>query len=141
MAWHEISVKPHTTSKEEINSLLSVVDRDLADAIIPQLSNDRKFAVSYNAVLQLSKSVIACAGYRVVGLGHHRTTFLAVEIAMGESIKPFTSYFEICRRKRNLLDYDKADVATKLETTELLEKALKFKEIVDTWLKKNYPTS
>jgi hypothetical protein len=28
---------------------------------------DRRFATAYNAVLQLAKMVIACAGYRVAG--------------------------------------------------------------------------
>lgn len=55
---------------------------------------------------------IACAGYRVVGQGHHLTTFRALELAIGPNIAALASYFEICRRKRNMLDYDMADVAT-----------------------------
>jgi hypothetical protein len=37
-------VRPHRTSAKEVADLLRVVDRDLADAEIPQLSTDRRFA-------------------------------------------------------------------------------------------------
>jgi hypothetical protein len=36
-----------------------------ADAAIPALSEDRRFATAYNAALQTAKMAIACAGYRV----------------------------------------------------------------------------
>jgi hypothetical protein len=41
------------------------VGRDLADAAIPGLSEDRRFATAYNAALQTGKMAIACAGYRI----------------------------------------------------------------------------
>jgi hypothetical protein len=94
----------------------------LSDAKIPGLSTDRQFATAYNAVFQLAKMVIACAGYRVVGQEYYLTTFEALELAMGRSIVPLARYFEACRRKRNMLDYDMANVATETEVRELLEK-------------------
>jgi hypothetical protein len=73
-----------------------------------------------NAVLQLAKIVIVCAGYRIVGQGHHLTTFdEALELAMGRSVISHARYFETCRRKRNTLDYDMASVATETEVREL----------------------
>jgi hypothetical protein len=71
---------------KEINDLRSVVTRDLTDASIEALSPDRRFATAYNAVLQITKMVLACVGYRVIGVGHHQTTFEALELAMGTSI-------------------------------------------------------
>jgi hypothetical protein len=68
-------VKSHRTSAQELRDLRDVVERDLQDAGIEALSADRRFATAYNAVLQLAKMAIACAGYRVAGLGHHQTTF------------------------------------------------------------------
>lgn len=132
-------LKPHKTSKEEISNLLAVVERDLRDAALFELSADRRFATAYNSVLQLSKIVIACVGYRVSGLGHHETTFCAVELAMGQSISKLTSYFDVCRRKRNALDYDMANVVTSTEVDELIEKANDFNEQVSRWLGTNYP--
>src|SRR5215470_7873932 len=112
MSWQPLlttrRVQPHTTSRQELNGLRAVVVRDLHDARVSGLSTDRQFAIAYNAVLQLAKMAIACAGYRVVGQGHHLTTFEALELAMGPSIAPLASYFDTCRRKRNVLDYDMA---------------------------------
>ena len=65
------------------------------------------------ALADLLKYNLEKEGYRVVGLGHHQTTFLALEIALGPSVLPFSAYFEQCRRQRNQVDYDMANVATK----------------------------
>src|SRR5436309_6735 len=110
MNWQSLlqaqKIKPHGTSLRELNDLRDVVERDLQDAGVKALSADRSFATAYNAVLQLAKMVIACAGYRVVGPGHHMTTFEALEIAMGSSVSAVVTYFDTCRRKRNQVDYD-----------------------------------
>jgi hypothetical protein len=143
MTWQQLltthRVQRHTTSRQELDGLRAVVARDLDDAKVPGLSTDRQFATAYNAVLQLAKMAIACAGYRVVGQGHHLTTFEAVELAMGRSIAPLARYFETCRRKRNMLDYDMANVATETEVRELLEKAEQFRQLVEQWIVQHYP--
>jgi len=115
------------------------VARDMQDARLPGLSTDRQFATAYNAVLQLAKMAVACTGYRVVGVGHHRTTFAAVELAMGPSIVPLATYFDTCRRKRNILDYDAANVVTDTEAAELLRQAAAFREQVEQWIAQHYP--
>ena len=37
-------VQPHTTSRQELDGLRAVIERDLRDATLPQLSDDRRFA-------------------------------------------------------------------------------------------------
>jgi hypothetical protein len=82
--------------------LRKLIARDIADAKVPGLSADRTFATAYNAVLQLSKIVLACAGYRVSASlpGHHQTTFEAAGLVLGAAARRLTDYFETCRRKR-----------------------------------------
>jgi hypothetical protein len=143
MSWQQLltahRVQRHTPSHHELDGLRAVVARDLSDAQVPGLSTDRQFATAYNAVLQLAKMAIACAGYRVVGQGHHVTTFEAVELAMGRSVAVLARYFETCRRKRNMLDYDMANVATETEVRELLEKADAFRQFVEQWIAQQHP--
>ena len=132
----------HTTSPQEIENLRELVNRDLKDAEIDELSDDRRFATAYNAVLQLSKMAIACSGYRVSSnkVGHHRTTFEAVKNAIASrEAENLADYFETCRRKRNLIDYDATEVASETEADELVEKAREFQKIVEDWIAKNYP--
>ena len=116
-----------------------VVARDLADAVVPGLSDDRAFATAYNAVLQLSKMAIAATGYRVVGQGHHHTTFQAVELAVGPLAAPDAAYFDACRRKRTQLDYDVAQVTSHTEAQELITKAGEFERVIEQWLTATHP--
>jgi len=143
MSWQQLlttrRVQPHTTSRQELNGLRAVLVRDLHDARVPGLSTDRQFATAYNAVLQLAKMAIACAGYRVVGQGHHLTTFEALELAMGPGIAPLASYFDTCRRKRNMLDYDMANVVTETEARELMVQAEQFRQLVEQRIVQHYP--
>jgi hypothetical protein len=144
MSWKALlasrTVQPHKTSAKEIGGLRQLVGRDLADAGLSGLSADRRFATAYNAVLQLSKMAIACAGYRVTfGAGHHQKTFEAVKTALGKPSEPLADYFETCRRKRSLIDYDASEVATEMEAEELLQKAQEFQTMVEDWIGKHHP--
>ena len=145
MTWQDLlsaqRLRAHKTSPQEINDLRAVVERDLADANIDALSDDRRFATAYNAVLQLTKIVIACEGFRVVGLGHHQTTFQALELAIGPSVVQFSAYFEQCRRQRNQVDYDMANVATEADADLLIQRAEEFQKLVEAWIEKNYPAN
>ena len=143
MTWQQLvanhRVQTHTTSRRELEGLRAIVERDLKDARVPGLSTDRQFATAYNAVLQLAKMAIACAGYRVAGAGHHQTTFEAVELALGASVSTLASYFDTCRRKRNILDYDNAQVVTETEAKELVQEAEEFRKLVEQWIAQHYP--
>ena len=66
MSWKMLlqdnKVHTHTTSRKELDEIRRLVARDLADAALPGLSEDRRFATAYNAALQTAKMAIACAG-------------------------------------------------------------------------------
>lgn len=145
MTWQRLlsarRVQRHTTSKQELDDLRAVIGRDLHDAGVSGLSADRSFATSYNAALQTAKMAIACAGYRIVAKkGHHQVTFEAAELAIGSSVSKLTPYFEMCRRKRNTLDYDVANVVSDSEAAELLRKAQEFKQEVESWIAMHLPS-
>jgi hypothetical protein len=83
---------------------------------------------------------IACAGYRVAAAGHHRISFDVVKLAIGKAADPFSNYFDRCRRKRNVIDYGDAFVATETEATEILTKVKEFAELVERWITKHHPS-
>lgn len=130
----------HKPTVEEISSLGKLIDRDLEDAALTGLSADRRFATAYNAVLQLSKLAIACEGYRVSASmgGHHLTTFQAVRLALGPTLKNLVDYFETCRRMRNVIDYDSVEVASEIQSHELLDRAIEYKKIVQDWMHEHH---
>lgn len=144
MSWKALlqsnKVHRHTTSVQEISELRRLVARDLADAAIPALSEDRCFATAYNAALQTAKMTIACAGYRIASVpGHHRLTFEAAKLAVGKPAAQLTDYFDACRRKRNEIDYTGATIATATEAEELLVHAKAFLDLVERWIEATHP--
>jgi hypothetical protein len=134
-------VERHLTSANELAGLRKLIVRDMADAGIPGLSPDRTFATAYNAVLQLSKLALACAGYRVSAAvpGHHQTTLEAAGLVLGAGGRHFSNYFETCRRKRNVIDYDSAEVVSESQAAELAAKATEYHAMVEAWVAKNHP--
>ncbi|HUW22633.1 MAG TPA: hypothetical protein VMW39_01180 [bacterium] len=132
-------LRRHKTSKKEIGNLLELVKRDIKDAKVKGLSADRKFVTAYNAVLQLATILLYCKGYKPEGAGHHFTVFQAMKEIMGKDYYDLADYFDSCRAKRNITDYDYAGGISGLEAVELIKEAEGFLEIILNWLKKNYP--
>ena len=144
MSWNALlrsnRVHRHTTSVQEISELRRVVARDLADAAIPVLSEDRRFATAYNAALQTAKIAVSCAGYRIASVpGHHRLTFEGAKLAIGKPSEQLANFFDACRRKRNEIDYTGATIASTTEADELLVHASAFLELVERWIESAHP--
>ena len=144
MSWKKLlqdnKVHRHTTSRQELNEIRHLVARDLTDAAIPVLSEDRRFATAYNAALQTAKMAIACAGYRIASVpGHHRLTFEGAKLALGKPAEHLADYFDSCRRKRNEIDYTGATIATTTEADELLLHAKAFLKLVEGWISSAHP--
>lgn len=132
---NEGRLQRHTTNKQEIENLLKLVERDLKDAKIKQLSTDRRFATAYNAALQLVTIVLYVAGYRVKAMnGHHWTTLLSLPEIMGKEQKSRADYFNACRAKRNVTDYDRIGEISEAELKELLKEVINFKQDVINWI-------
>jgi hypothetical protein len=145
MSWTKLlqdrKVHRHRTTIQEVSELRRLTARDLADASIAALSEDRRFATAYNAALQTAKMAIACAGYRVASVpGHHSLTFEGAKLALGKSAAHLTDYFDACRRKRNEIDYTGAAIATGTEAEELLLHTRAFIELVEKWIETNHTT-
>ena len=67
---------------------------------------------------------IARAAYRVTAnTGHHKVTMEAITLAVGSAASGHADYFETCRRKLNVIDYTRSQVATYSEAAEIVKKA------------------
>jgi uncharacterized protein (UPF0332 family) len=144
MSWETLlqegRIHRHTTSRKELIELRRLIARDLADAALTALSEDRRFATAYNAALQTAKMAIACAGFRISSSsGHHRLTFEGAKLSLGTSAVHLTDYFDACRRKRNEIDYTGAAIATTTEADEILLHAKSFVTLVEGWILSNHP--
>lgn len=83
---------------------------------------------------------IACAGYRITAKsGHHQLSLESAAGVLGKSAGNLTDYFELCRRKRNQIDYKRPHVATDTEAKEIITKAQEFYDLVEAWIAKTFP--
>ena len=113
-------LKPHATSKEEINNLLRIVERDLSDSIVSGLSADWQFGIAYNAALKLCTIALYTQGYRPENsLAHYRTIASLKEIPE-RNWSQYAAYLNACRMRRNTLEYDRADIITSDEANNLI---------------------
>lgn len=130
-------LRPHRTSPREIRDLLRVADRNLKDGAVKEISFDLRFTMAYQAILQLSTIVLAASG-RTTGAGHHWVTLKVLPALLGEEVQDLADYFDQCRNKRNLSDYDRAGEISEDEAKELLEEAKKFRARILNWLKAHH---
>lgn len=134
-------IKRQAADRAEIQRLLAVADRDLADANVRGLSVNRRFATAYGAALQIATIVLRASGYRTSSTsgGHHLVTLSLLPELMGPDQMDRKTYLDSCRRARNQADYDRIDVVSKAELLELLQDTLTFRSEVLDWLRREHP--
>ena len=135
----EGKLRRHRTSAREIADLLGVIDRDLSDATVDAISADRRFAIAYEAALQLATITVYASGYDTYGPGHHFHTFQALRETMGATGRVYADYFDTCRIKRATTSYDRAGEISETEVQSLIKEVKAFREHVLSWLRKNHP--
>lgn len=133
-------LRPLSARRAAFADLLAAVDRDLTDTALPGLSIDRQFALAYQAALGLGAMILRTHNLRAAGEGHHWVTFEALPLIMGEGERKRSKYFQGCRVKRNITDYERAGGISQTEADELLVEARAFRTRVLSFLRDNYPT-
>ena len=134
----EERLRIHKTSKEEIQGLLEIANRDLNDASVQDLSTDRRFLIAYEGALTLATIPLYSAGYETHGRGHHWQTFRILPDVMGEKYSDLADYFDQCRTKRNVGTYDRGGQISESEVGELIAELKSFQEDVNDWLQRNH---
>ncbi len=138
-AWHDNRwLVEHAASDKEVADLFAIVDRDLADAAIEALSADRRLGIAYNAALQLATIALAASGYRP---GRERAHERAIQ-SLRHSVmldQDLIDTLDGVRRKRNLINYDRAGTASSSEAAEMHELAIELRGIVVAWLERHHP--
>lgn len=132
-------LRPHKTSREEINNLLAIVIRDQEDASSKDISIDWRFGIAYNAALKLCIILLYTAGFRAERAQQHYRTILALPLIMGEKYKPDAEYLDACRKKRNIVEYDYVGGVTESDTEELIQFVEELHEKSLNWLKAHHP--
>lgn len=126
-------------SAPDIRALLSIVDRNLDEAQGALKYADTRFSLAYSAVLAAATVVLRGHGVRVRRQRHHERTFGALRLLELPGISDRATYYDDCRRKRNVMEYDSAGSVSDREGQELLQEALRFVAAVGEWLRQSHP--
>ncbi len=132
-------LKPHRSSKSEIDGLLSIVKRDLEDARQGGISSDWQFGIAYNAALKLCTILLHASGYKPENAQAHYRTIQALPEILGPGRRRDAEYLENCRKKRNKVEYETAGSATDGDADELIRFTAGLREDVLAWLRSNHP--
>lgn len=130
-------LEKRATSKNEIQDLLQIVDRDLKDSVSAEVSYDWQFGIAYNAALKLATILVRGSGYRIKGGSHHMNTIAFIPLILGKDKRDDSDYLDACRKKRNTVEYDCVGGATQADAKELREFVKEFKEVILNWLESN----
>ena len=136
--WSESGwLRSHTTSRQEIEGLLGIVERDLEDARA-DISADWRFGIAYNAALRLCTVLLYAEGYRPERNLQHYRTIQALAVVLGDEARVDVDYLEVCRKKRNVIEYDAAGTVTERDAAELVEFASGLRSRVLAWLEDSH---
>lgn len=130
-------LRPHQSSPKEIQDLLAIVKRDLADAE-GDISADWKFGIAYNAALKVCTIPLHASGYRPEKTLQHYRTLQALPLILGPERKADADYLDACRIKRNTVEYDRAGAATRRDAQELIAFTRELREAVIAWLQREH---
>jgi hypothetical protein len=127
------------TTVAEIQRLLQVADRGVADAQAAGLSADGSFQLAYEAALQLCMIALRAAGYRVrKGQGHHKYGTDSLRHTLGEPWSETADHIERCSRLRGQVVYEQIGLVTEEDAQDLIHTARQLRTDVINWLKTHH---
>jgi hypothetical protein len=132
-------LKAEPTSRDEIQSLLTIVDRDLKDANVAAISEDRRFEAAFNAARTAATIALRASGYRMsTQAGQHVKTIESLELTIKAHSK-LIQRMKTLSRKRKATSYDSAGNVSTQELVLAIKTAAELQRTVVAWLKKHHP--
>jgi hypothetical protein len=134
------SIIKQPATAPEILQLLSIVDRELADAGIEAVSTDGRFSHAYNGALTLCRIALRASGYRVAkGKGAHYLEINSLVYTLGDSHKETQIFLSRCTKIRGQEVYTHAGVVDPRDVDDLLQTVKQLRDDVLSWLKADHP--
>jgi len=127
----------HKSTREEIERLLALADRDLASCATTGLATDWRFAIAYNAALQSATAALAAAGYRASHEAHHHRVIQSLALTIGAS-RELIRRFDAFRKKPNLSSYEMGGTISEKEAGEMAAFAADLRQLVERWIREKH---
>lgn len=128
----------HESSAREVQDLLGLVERDLGESQLEDLGLDWSFNLAYNAALQAAKLALHAHGFRAGREAHHERTLESLRYTIGADPRVVRT-LQRCRKKRNIVEYDRVGAVSKQERDEMIAMARDLADAVRDWLTTEHP--
>ena len=132
-------LEPQPTDAGEISDLLGIVGRRLDELSGSLKYPDSIFTLAYDAVRCAATAVLRAHGVRARHGRHHEMTFEALYRLAIPEVSDRARYYDACRRKRSMLEYDSAGDVSDAEAQDLVREAARFAAAVRGWLGSAHP--
>jgi len=131
----------HESSRQEISELLGIIETDLEDARIPELSADRRLACCYGALLTAARAALRAAGYRVPksSPSHHYYAIQSLRFTVGLNAQVLRQ-IETMGKKRATADYVRVGEVSQSMVEEGLTFAEEYCERITDWIREAHPS-
>ena len=83
--------------------------------------------------------ILHAEGYRPERTLQHYRTIHALSLILGPDRKADVEYLEVCRKKRNIIEYDSPGSVSAADAAELLKFVVELRTSVLKWLGENHP--
>jgi hypothetical protein len=131
-------IKAEATSHQEIRALLDIVARDLEDAKVEAISDDRRFDAAFSAARTAANVALRASGFRIsMQLGHHQKTIDSLELTIGADVR-LIQKMRVFAKKRNTTSYDSSGNISEADLEEVIRVAVDLQREVFAWLHKNH---
>ena len=128
-------LRRHKSSSQEIQDLLTKVDRDITESAKEEITPDWRLAIAYNACLGCATIALRASGYRMPpGTGQHYRTIQSLRFTLNPESGIILS-LEAISKKRAIVSYDAAGTITDAEVKEAQELASELRNLLAEWQK------
>jgi hypothetical protein len=132
-------LRVHTPSAAETLRLIASAERNLKDAHVAGLSDETRFNVGYNAIMQCALVALMASGYRPSTNmpGHHQTMIQSLPLTLGVTNDDWL-VLDALRKKRNVNDYAGGLIDPE-SVRECIARAAALLATTRRWLKEHHP--
>ncbi len=123
-----------TFDDREIVGLWARAVTSYRDSSVAGLSDEGAFSRAYDAGRQVAGIVLAAAGYRVRGQGHHQIAFYALAVLEDPSLSPFGIELESIRQAMVIYDAVGDPAALRADRQKLKGIVERFLPAAHAWL-------
>ena len=140
-AWSERAlIAAHHATPQEISDLLAIVETDLRDAAIPELSPERRLGCYYGAILSVARAALRASGYRVTKTTQSHRYYVIRSLRYTAGLAPgAVLQIEAIQKKRNTADYVRIGEVSGQLVAEARALAERVTQSIRNWLAETHP--